>query len=150
MSTVLKALCQHQPDAVFSWAFELVSQHLRVELLMLTQPQHGFNLNVKHAMAVSLSGSFMQDLAQKMKGVTPQLWSLIHDLLDTCQDSQLSRCIDRENSEKGAIKRLGRPKEAGRLAELGEEVERSVDDIEMEDGAREDENEVRNRESKKT
>lgn len=158
MSVILKAFYEHQPDTVFSWAFELVSQHLRAELLTLTQNQHGFSFNVKHATAASLDGSFMQDMAHKMKGVAPRLWSLIHDLLDARRDPRRSRGIDRENSEKEAIERLGKVKEAGRLVELGEEPERledsaeeeaqSVDDIEMEDGTQEALHEAGNRKSK--
>lgn len=132
-AVVLEVLYEHQPDLVFSWGFELVSRRLETELLTLTHQQHGFHFNVKHATATSLDGSFMQFVAQKMKGLSPQLWRLIQNLLDARRDSRRSRGLDREQSENQAIVRLGRQAEGGRLQELGE-VGLEDEDVEMDEG----------------
>lgn len=134
--TVLDAFYRHQPDLVFHWAFELVSQRLQSELITLTQHQHGLYFNLHQATATSIQAPFMQDIAKKMKDVTPQLWALMQTLLDARRDSRRSRGLNRESSEKEAIKRLGRKAEAGRLQDLGEGAEpEDVDsDVEMDDG----------------
>ncbi len=94
-TAILGALYRHQPDTVFSWAFDLVSQCLQSEILALTQSQHGFYFNLKQASASSLQASFMQDIAKKMKTVTPHLWGLLQSLLDARKDSRRSRALDR-------------------------------------------------------
>ena len=55
---IAQTLYEHSPGAMQSWAFDLVTQCLRSEVIELTQSRHDLRFNIGQATSVYLEGSF--------------------------------------------------------------------------------------------
>ena len=87
-STIITALSQHShsADSVFAWANGVLKKKYIESIKELTTNKER-HFNASHASAQALDGFHIEDMGLKMKALAPDLWNILHDIVENTRGS---------------------------------------------------------------
>lgn len=95
-----KLMSHTTDDVVLSWAFEMVVERLRAEVLGLASESGGLHFNASKARFNHFEGPFIEQIALTMQKAAPFLWTVVAELLDPNHGSRRVKPDGREDPER--------------------------------------------------